>query len=194
MSADDPGVVDAVTQRVRAVRSGVNRISMLPLLVRFLVFLAAFASFLLAFPGELLVGRGLLALLVAAVLPALGPRRVWPTFAVLVAVGGWLLATAGYGQRPELWRLLGLATTLYLTHSLCALAALLPYDGVVDPTVLVRWVTRAGAVVLAGAVLGVLLMEAGGLGPGGGFRTATVAGLLVAVGLAALLGWLLRRR
>ncbi|MEV0156172.1 hypothetical protein AB0H57_20930 [Micromonospora sp. NPDC050686] len=187
-------MIDAVTQRVRAVRFGVNRISPFPLLVRFGVFLAALGGFLLAFPGAALVGRPLLGLVVAALLPAIGPRRVWPTFAMLVAVAGWLLATAGYGQRVELWRLLGLAAALYLVHTLCALAALLPYDAVIDPTVLVRWLTRAGAVVLAGAVLGVLLTQAGGIGPSGGFLAATVLGLLAAAGATALLGWLLRRR
>ena len=44
------------------------------------------------------------------------------------------------GERIELWRLLGLAAPLYLAHSLAALAAVLPYDAVVAPEVLARWV------------------------------------------------------
>ncbi|MFD0785275.1 hypothetical protein ACFQZ8_15320, partial [Micromonospora azadirachtae] len=94
----------------------------------------------------------------------------------------------------ELWRLLAFAALLYLAHTLCALAALLPYDAVVDPDVITRWLMRAGAVVLGASVLGVLIMVAGRLGGTSGHQLITVSGLLVAVGVAALLGWLLRRR
>jgi hypothetical protein len=70
----------------------------------------------------------------------------------------------------------------------------LPYDAVVDPDLVVRWLTRAGAVLLASSVLGILLVQVGEFGTAGGFQAVTVAGLLVAVGVSALLGWLLRRR
>ena len=46
------------------------------------------------------------------------------------------MATSGYDRPVELWRLSALATVLYLTHSLCALAAVLPTDGVVAPGLL----------------------------------------------------------
>ncbi|MEV1332254.1 hypothetical protein AB0J20_22085 [Micromonospora costi] len=186
--------MEAVTGRVRALRLAVGRISLTPLLVRAGVFVTVALAFLVAFPAEALTGRNLALLGLAALLPALGPRRVWPTFAALVAVAGWLLAADGYGRPIALWRLLALAALLYLAHTLCALAALLPYDAVVDPTLITRWLLRAGAVVLAAGVFGVLLMEAAGFGPTGGHQLVTVAGLLVAVGVAALLGGLLRRR
>ncbi|WBB64951.1 hypothetical protein [Micromonospora sp. WMMD812] len=187
-------MIDAVTERVQALRTAANRISLTPLLVRAGIFLTAVAGFLLAFPAEVLAGQQLGALVLVALLPAVGPRRVWPTFAVLVTVGGWLLAADGYGRPIALWRLLALSALLYLLHTLCALAALLPYDAVVDPELITRWLVRAGAVLLAAAVLGVLLMEVPDLGAGTGYQLATVAGLLVAVGVAAMLGWLLRRR
>ncbi|PWU54534.1 hypothetical protein DLJ47_12840 [Micromonospora sp. S4605] len=187
-------MIDAVTERVRAVRRAAGRVSLTPLLVRAGIFLSVLVGFVLAYPAQVLSGRPLGALVLVAVLPAVGPRRVWPTFAALVTVGGWLLATDGYGRPIALWRLLAVAAVLYLTHTLCALAAVLPYDAVVDPDVLVRWLIRAGAVVLAAAVLGVLLVEVAGAGGDGGFQLVTVAGLLVAAGLTALLGWLLRRR
>ncbi|WP_405094397.1 hypothetical protein [Micromonospora sp. NBC_01412] len=186
--------VEVVTERARAARSAVYRVSLAPLLVRAGIFGTVLAGLLLAYPVQVLAGRPLAALAVVALLPAVGPRRVWSTFAALVTVGGWLLATEGYDRPIALWRLLAVAVALYLAHSLCALAALLPYDAVVDPELIVRWLTRAGGVLLASAVLGVLLVEVSGVGGDRGSLGATVVGLLVAVVLSALLGWLLRRR
>ncbi|MER5700822.1 hypothetical protein ABT023_02505 [Micromonospora sp. NPDC002296] len=186
--------VEVVTERARAARSAVIRVSLAPLLVRAGIFGTVLAGLLLAYPVQVLTGRPLAALAVVALLPAVGPRRVWPTFAALVTVGGWLLSTEGYGRPVALWRLLAVAVALYLAHSLCALAALLPYDAVVDPELVVRWLTRAGGVLLASAVLGVLLVEVSGVGGDRAFLAATVVGLLVAVALSVLLGWLLRRR
>ncbi|WP_407664689.1 hypothetical protein [Micromonospora tarensis] len=186
--------MDAVTGRVRATQNAVARISAAPLLVRAAIFVVVLAGFALAFPAEVLSGRPILFLAVAALLPAFGPRRLWATFTALVTVGGWLLATDGYGRPVALWRLLAVATLLYLGHTLCALAALLPYDAVVDPELITRWLTRSAAVLLGSAVLGVLLLQAAGTGGDAGYQWVTVLGLLVAVGTAALLGWLLRRR
>lgn len=194
MSEQLDDMVAALNERVRALRYAANRVSLTPLLVRVGIFVTVLVGFLVAYPTEMFTARSLLALTVVAVLPAAGPRRVWPTFAALVMVGGWLLAAAGFDRPVALWRLLAVAALLYLSHSLCALAALLPFDALVDPDLIARWLTRAGAVVLAGAVLGILLIWLGEAGGGRGFQTATVVGLLVAVGLSALLGWLLRRR
>ncbi|WFE63991.1 hypothetical protein [Micromonospora sp. WMMD714] len=186
--------VAAARERVRAARTAARRVALLPLLVRGAVFLVGLAGLLLAYPVELFSARSVLALTVVAVLPAVAPRRVWPTFAALVTVVGWVFASAGYDRPIALWRLLAVAALLYLGHTLCALAAVLPYDGAIDPNVVLRWVTRAGAVVLASAVIGVLLAGSGQLGPDDGSQAVTVVGLLVAVGTSGLLGWLLRRR
>ncbi|MFG2053551.1 hypothetical protein ACGFI9_05905 [Micromonospora sp. NPDC048930] len=187
-------LLEGLNERLRGARYLVNRISPVPLLIRAGIFVTVLVGFLVAYPAEAFVPRSLLALTVVAVLPAVGPRRVWPTFAALVTVGGWLLATVGFDRPPALWRLVAVASLLYLAHTLCALAALLPFDAVVDPDLVVRWLTRAGGVVLASAVLGIVLGWLGGIGGDRGSQAATVAGLLVAVGLSALLGWLLRRR
>ncbi|MBQ1074577.1 hypothetical protein KBX06_15580 [Micromonospora sp. C31] len=183
-----------LTERVRALRYAAVRISLTPLLVRAGIFLTVLVGLVLAYPSEVILGQPLLALVAVAVLPAVGPRRVWPTFAALVTVGGWLVATDGYARPITLWRLLAVAAVLYLTHTLCALAAVLPYDAVVDPDLIVRWLARAGAVLLATFVLGVLLVGIGAVGGDAGHQAATMVGLLVAVAVAALLGWLLRRR
>ncbi|MEH0980727.1 hypothetical protein [Micromonospora sp. CPCC 205556] len=187
-------MVGQAVERGRALRVAVNRVSLTPLLLRAGIFAVVLAGLLLAYPVEMFTARSLLAWAVVALLPAVGPRRVWPTFAALVTVGGWVVASAGYDRSITLWRLLAVAALLYLGHTLCALAALLPYDGVVDPNLLVSWLTRAGAVVLAASVVGVVLAWLGEIGTDDGFQAATVAGLLVAVGLSGLLGWLLRRR
>ncbi|MFJ8577025.1 hypothetical protein [Micromonospora sp. NPDC093277] len=187
-------LVEGLNERVRALRLGVRRISLTPLLLRAGIFLTVLVGLLVAYPVQMFTPRSLVAFAVVAVLPAVGPRRRWATFAALVTVGGWLLATLGFGRPPVLWRLLTMAALLYLAHTLCALAALLPYDAAVDPELVVRWLIRAGGVVLASAVLGVVLAWLGGLGGDRGFQAVTLVGLLVAVALSALLGWLLRRR
>nr|WP_204011407.1 hypothetical protein [Micromonospora andamanensis] len=188
-------MVGSAIGRVRALRTAAARISLAPVLVRVGVFLSALVGLLLAYPAEVVVGEALGPLVAVAVLPALMPRRLWPTFAALVTVGGWLLATEGYGRPIALWRLMAVAAALYLTHTLCALVAVLPYDAVVDPDVIVRWLTRAGAVLLATSVLGVLLLELSAVrAGGGGWQAVTLAGLLLAVGVTALLAGLLRRR
>ncbi|TCB99991.1 hypothetical protein E0H26_04815 [Micromonospora zingiberis] len=187
--------MESLTGRVRALRTATGRITLAPVLVRLGIFLSSLAGLLLAYPAEVVAGQALPALLGVAALPALAPRRFWPTFAALVTIGGWLLATDGYGRPIALWRLMAVAVLLYLTHTLCALVAVLPYDAVVDPDLIVRWLTRTGAVLLATSVLGVLLLELSRIrGGAAGWQSATIAGLLVALAVTALLAWLLRRR
>ena len=186
--------MNAVWERARALRVAANRVSLTPLLVRVGIFWAVLVGLLLAYPVELFTPRALLLFVVVSLFPTVSPRRVWPTFAALVTVGGWVVASAGYDRPITLWRLLAVASALYLAHTLCALAAVLPYDAVVDPDLVLRWLARAGAVLLAAAVVGIVLSWLGGIGGDDGFRAATVVGLLVAVGLSGLLGSLLRRR
>lgn len=164
-----------------------------PLLVRGGVFLSALAALAVAYPATVIASRALFGLLLVALLPALAPRRFGATVAALVAVGGWLISTSGYGEPIELWRLLVLAGALYLTHSLSALAALLPYDIVVAPDTVARWVLRALVVVLASAVLAVPLLSLAGRFGDRTLLVAALGGLAVAVAATALLGWLLRR-
>ncbi|WP_433531517.1 hypothetical protein ACQPYA_05300 [Micromonospora sp. CA-263727] len=184
-----------VSGRIRALRTAAGRVTLTPLLVRAGIFVGTLVGLLLAYPAEVVAGQVLGALVVVAVLPALAPRRLWPTFAALVTVAGWLLATDGYDRPIALWRLMVVAAVLYLTHTLCALAAVLPYDAVVDPDLIVRWLTRAAAVLLATSVVGVLLVELTRVGGDNiGRQAVTVAGLLIATAVTALLAWLLRRR
>lgn len=180
--------------RIRAFYTAVGRVTLTPLLVRGGVLLCALLALVLAYPDEMFSARVLLLLAVLAAFPAVAPNRAWPTVVILVAVAGWVVGTGWYDQRVELWRLLGLATFLYLTHSLSALAALLSYDAVLAPEVLARWISRALGVALASAVLAVPLLTLDGRWGDRSLVVALVGGLAVAVLAAGLLGWLLRRR
>ncbi|MEU6020418.1 hypothetical protein [Micromonospora sp. NBC_01739] len=188
-------MIGSLTGRIRTLQTVASRIALAPVLIRLGIFVSSLAGLLLAYPAEVVAGQALLPLLAVAALPALAPRRFWPTFAALVTVGGWLMATDGYDRPVALWRLMAVAVLLYLTHTLCALVAVLPYDAVVDPDLIVRWLTRTGWVLLATAVLGVLLLEVGRIGAGtAGWQSVTIAGLVVALGVTAWLAWLLKRR
>jgi hypothetical protein len=187
-------VIDALAVRLGNARTVIVRATLAPLLVRLAVFGCLAAAVAVALPPDVLLTRFGAPLLLIAVLPAVAPRGALPTVAIAAVVTGWVAATSESGERIALWRLLGLAGLLYLTHSLSALAAVLPYDAVVTPEVLARWVARAAAVVLAGAVLGVLLVSVAGIGGSDPMLAAAVVGLAVAVAAAALLGWLVRRR
>lgn len=188
-------MIDAITHRVERVQTLLTRATLAPLLVRFGIFLSTLVGFAVAYPVEIFVGRGLGVLVIVAALPALAPRGAAPAVTAVLTVGGWLLSTAGpYGEPIALWRLLAVTAFLYLTHSLAALAAVLPYNAVVAPEVLARWVLRAFGVVLASAVLAVLLLAGVGRVGERPFLAAALLGLAVAVGAAALLAWLFRRR
>jgi hypothetical protein len=187
-------MIASITARLQSIQTAIVRTTLAPMLVRFGIFASTLIAFVLAFPPRLMIGQLFGLLVVVAVLPAVLPRRIWPTVAVLVAVAGWLLRTSWYGEPIALWRLLALATFLYLNHSLCALAAFLPYDAVIAPEALARWLFRALMVVLVAAVLAVLLLAIADRGGDRTFLAAALGGLAVAVAACALLAWLLRRR
>jgi hypothetical protein len=185
-------MIDALANRVRGAATVVSRATLTPVLVRAGIFACLALAIILAFPVEVVSTRYLAPLMLVALLPAFAPRGAAPTLAILAVVVGWVLTTAEFQQVIELWRLLALATLLYLAHMLAALAAALPSDAIVAPLVPARWLARAFFVVVGAAVVGVLLVALGGIG-GGSMLLAALAGLAVAVGAAALLGWLIKR-
>jgi hypothetical protein len=165
-----------------------------PLLARVGVFAVALAALVVAFPAEMRAGYFTGVLVLQAGIAAILPRSPWVTVAILAAVAGWVISTIWYDDPVELWRLIALASFLYLTHSLAALASLLPYDAHIPAEVTVRWLSRALAVVLGSAVLTVLLLSAANQGGDRDLLAAALSGLAVALGAAALLAWLVRRR
>ena len=68
---------------------------------------------------------------------------------VVLVIGGWGVDTTYLNQPVVLDRVLTLAATLYVGHSLTALAAVLPLDAAVRFDVVTRWLVRAAGVVLA---------------------------------------------
>lgn len=186
-------MLDGLTRRIERARTAVSRATALPLLVRGGIALAFVLALLVAWPTELTASRYVLPLLLAGAYPAFAPRGRGVTFAVLVVVGGWVLDTTWFDARVALWRVLSIATLLYLGHTLAALAAVLPTDAIVNVDVVGGWLGRALLVVLISAVLTVVTLGLTAELAGGAFVIATLVGLGAAVGITLLLGRLLRR-
>ncbi|MGC9666748.1 hypothetical protein ACNTMW_09345 [Planosporangium sp. 12N6] len=174
-------------------REQAARITPGTLLVRGGAFAFTVGALLVACPAALLAAPGVAVPLVCgAALPALAPRSWLTTLVVGGAVAGWLAATTVYGEPVALPRLVTLACLLYLGHTTTALAAVLPYDTIVAPAVLLRWLVRA-AVVLA-LTGGFALAATFGVRAVGGraYLVAAVVGVLLVAALVGLLV-LLRR-
>jgi hypothetical protein len=186
-------MLDGINRRIDRTRTAVARATALPLLVRGGIALSFVVALLVAWPSSLTTGRYVLLLAAAGVYPAFAPRGRGVTAVVLIVVGGWILDTTYYDARVALWRVLAIATLLYLGHTLAALAAVLPYDSIVNVDVVGGWLGRALLVVLISAVLTVITLGLTAELAGGAFLLATLAGLTAAVGVTLLLGRLLRR-
>jgi hypothetical protein len=186
-------VLDAVTTRLDRARTVLRRATLVPLLIRIGIALFLVLAMSVAWPAELVAGRYGLPLLLLALYPAIAPRGRGTTAVALVVVAGWVADTTWNDARIALWRVLSIATLLYLAHTLAALAAQLPYDAVVNLDVVTGWLTQAGAVVLISAVLTVIALGLAGELAGGAFVIATLVGLAAAVAATLLLARLLRR-
>jgi hypothetical protein len=186
-------VLRGVREWLDSLRERANRITPGTLLVRGAAFAFAASALLVAYPGEILAVPGaVVGLVVCGAVPALAPRTRLTTLVLLLAVGGWIAATTAYAEPVTLSRLVALACLLYLVHTTTALAAVLPYDTVVAPAVLVAWLTRTVVVLAltAGfAVAAVLGVRAVGVHA---YLTAAVAGVLLVAALAGMLALLLR--
>ena len=158
-----------------------------PILVRAGIMLAAAACLLVALPAELVLRpAAVLIVLVLSALPALFPRTRLVGVTLMAAGFGWLIGTYAYGQVITIPRLIGLATAMYLTHSLAALAAALPYDAIVSPGVLFTWTLRAVGIVSASAIVSILLLAVVKLVVGPVYLVASLVGVLAAAALAYL--------
>jgi hypothetical protein len=180
-------------KQVDLARSVLARATPAPFLVRCGVGLCGMLAMIVAWPAALVGSQyfGLLGLV--AIYPAVAPRGRGATFAALVVVAGWIADTTGYDAPVALWRVLTIATMLYIGHSLTALAAVLPYDAVVNLDVVGGWLLRAAGVVLISAVLTVVALGLSADLAGGAFLLATIVGLGGAVGATVLIARLLQR-
>jgi hypothetical protein len=186
-------MLDTITERLDRARTVVRRTTLVPLLIRIGIALFLMLALSVAWPAELVAGRYGVPLLLLGLYPAIAPRGRGTTAIVLVVVAGWVADTSWYDTRVALWRVLSIATLLYLAHTLAALAAQLPSDAVVNLDVVTTWLARAGAVVLISAVLTVIALGLADELAGGAFVIATLVGLAAAVGATLLLARLLRR-
>jgi hypothetical protein len=186
-------VLTDLLRRISRIPTMVRRATVLPFLVRCGIAACALFAMAVSWPIELLASQFVVLLLLVAIWPAVAPRGRGATFAALVVVGGWLVDTAGYDSRIALWRVIVLATLLYVGHTLTALAAVLPYDAVVNLDVPGLWLGRALIVVLISAVLTVLALGLTADLGGEAFQLATLVGLAAATGVTILLARLTRR-
>jgi hypothetical protein len=177
-----------VRERINEAVATTRRTTPGPLLVRLGVFLTGAVGLVLAWPFELVAGPGFFVALGLAAVPAFAPRGRLTTGVILIAIIGWEVSALGFGQTPEFLRIVILATALYLQHNLSALAAVLPYDAIIAPGVLLRWLARAGMVV--GLTAGIALFAVvAPLYVTGRYLVASLAGLAL---MGLLVGYLAR--
>jgi hypothetical protein len=165
-----------------------------PLGVRLVVFAAALVAQGFAYPPGGVLDEAALVMVLLAALPAVWPRSAMVTVFWLVTVTGWILATTLYGSQTTLPRLIGLSVALYVVHSGAALAAVLPYDAVVDQAVVVRWAVRAAVVVVISVGLSLAGLYMVSTWPARTYLAATLVGLVPVVVLVWLIAVVARRR
>ena len=182
-----------LNKQVDAARAVLRRATAIPFLVRCGIGLCGLLAMVVAWPPAIMASEWAVMLVLIAVYPAVAPRGRGATFAAVVVVAGWIADTAGFDARAELWRVLSLATLLYVGHSLTALAAVLPYDAIVSLDMIGGWLLRAAAVVLLSAVLTVVALGLSADLAGGAFLLATLVGIAGAVGATILIARLLQR-
>jgi hypothetical protein len=186
-------MIDLVARKIAGAKTVLTRATVLPFLVRCGIALCGLVAMSVAWPPEVLASQFFAPLALVAIYPAVAPRGRGATLAAVVVVGGWLVDTVMQDAPVALWRVLTIATALYLGHSLTALAAVLPYDAVVNADVVGVWLARALVVVLVSAVLTVAILGLTADLAGGAFLAATLVGLAGAAGATVLIARLVRR-
>jgi hypothetical protein len=180
----------------------VRRVSAGPALLRLTATLAAFVALILAVPQDVLFDPESPAILlrlgsflfIAGIGVGLFPRTRWVSLMAIAAVLGWLVSTLGFGDPVDLVRVGLLTAALYLMHAASAMAAVLPYDCVVAPAVLVRWAARTAALLAIGLVVGLGGAAIVSLVPSTQTVVGAILGAVVGAILVGVLAWQLRRR
>jgi hypothetical protein len=186
-------MLDRLANRITRVQTVLSRATALPFLVRIGIALSFILAMAVAWPAGIAFTQVGVLLFLLCCYPAVAPRGRATTFLILIVVAGWIVQTTWEGERVVLWRVLAIATLIYLGHTLAALAAVLPYDSIVAANVLINWVVRAAGVVLVSAVLTVIALGLTDALAGSAFLVATLIGLAAAVTATLLLTRLLRR-
>ena len=187
-------MLTGITRRIERLKGAAGRATAVPFTVRCGILFTGLLAMGLAWPVELLsTPRFLIILIAVAFWPAVAPQGRGGSAAALAVIGGWLVNSAGFGAAVTLWRILALATLLYLAHILTALAAVLPYDAMVNMDVPALWLGRALIVVLASAVVIVLALGLTADLGGDAFELATLVGLAAAAAVTMVLARMARR-
>ncbi|HZM75813.1 MAG TPA: hypothetical protein VFC19_08810 [Candidatus Limnocylindrales bacterium] len=165
----------------------IARVTPVPLILRVIVFISAFLALWLAAPEQASTPRFFLLMASLAALPGLFPGTRVVDFVMVSVLAGWVLTTLVAEEPAEPWRVFEIATALYVSHSASALAAVVPYDAVVDAQVPLRWAARCGLVIIgAGLVTAAIVQIARTVTPGSSVPVLLV-GLAVVIGTVALL-------
>jgi hypothetical protein len=182
-----------ISTRLARLSTMTRRATAGPLLVRGAVYLAGLVAEFTAWPSSTVLSKGVIVLGLAALLPVLFPRSLVVSAFLLVTVAGWLASTTAYAEPLSFPRLMVLVAALYLVHTLCALAAVLPYDAVLDANVLARWILRAGLVIVLTGMVGLFAVAVPQWLGDARYLVASLVGLALVAGLAVYLGSLSRR-
>ncbi len=198
LGPDLRAVAEGIRSRISYYAAQSRRTTPGPVLVRSVAAVSALGALALAIPSSVLsssdLSRTTVVLLPAALGVGLFPRTRWVTLLALFAAGCWLVSTIGFGDPVEVERVGLLTIALYVMHSASALAAVLPYDGVMETGVLLRWARRLVGVLAASVAVGLGGMVLAGQLPQARSVAAAIVGSVVAAGLTGLLAWHLRRR
>ncbi|WP_157545358.1 hypothetical protein [Hamadaea tsunoensis] len=173
----------------------ISRITPATVLVRGLVFVFTFIALVLAIPSFMFGVTPLSVAALAALVTALAPGTRMVTIVLAAGLFGWVAGWLGRLGELSAVQLVLFGSVLFLAHSSASLAALIPFDAVVSPEVLLRWYLRAFAIAGGSALVGLVLIVGASLTSGiNGTALASLAGLAAAAGLIAVLVRLLRRR
>ncbi len=166
-----------------------KRLTPAPALVRAVVFVSAIVALWAATPATAHSPRLLVPIVVFAAMPAVFPDSAAVTAVMLTVVFGWLAGALVLGESVSVFGTFLTAAALYLLHSFAALAAMLPYDAIVDTGVLLRWAARCGLVLLGSVlVTAIVVTAAPKLAP-----TTSILALLGGFGVVVGTVWLLSR-
>jgi hypothetical protein len=181
-------LVESLLSRIKRARDMVSRATAGPLLVRITVWALTVAGFEVAYPGEVVrTPEGVPIIMLVSMLPAAFARSRMVSLSLFAIAIGWMVATTVFEEPVAAWRLITLAALLYLMHITAALAAVLPYDTVVAPAVLGRWLLRAVLVIVATVVFGVATtLGADRLG-GHSYLLAAIGGVAIVCVISYLL-------
>ncbi len=142
-----------MNRAVEALRRA-SRITAGPLTVRAAAFGAGFAALLLSLPGPLRMPQFVVLALVLALTSAVGTGTPLVSVVEYLAVCVWFGTTTMYAYDIQPGQVLGIGAAIYLHHTSCALAAVLPVDAAVAPRVLRGWMLRTGGVLVVSVALG----------------------------------------